>query len=134
MLPAIPLLLKASVLIQNWKIVLIALMASVIFYQNVMETRVFFGANTLPYLERELAKANDNLLQCKDGNDKLSAAIGLQNNKFEQLNKQLINNQATFDKRFKEIANRQPAVAPITPVITQCEDVIDHIKTIKFDW
>ena len=71
-------------LIKNYKIVIFVLMAAVIGYQNFFETRVFFGSETIPSLKIRLAAAENAVLICKDGNDKLSAAIDERNAEVEK--------------------------------------------------
>ena len=64
-----------SVVLNYWRECIIALLLAVVIYQNNFETRLFFGAQTIPALEADLAIIKDNLNICKDGNAKLSAAI-----------------------------------------------------------
>jgi len=141
MLPMIPMVLKflsikkyIPLLIKHWKMVLIVVLSTVILYQNTFETRLFFGSNTIPYLEAELLKANTNLQTCKAGNDKLSLAIDKQNEEFSALNDELKKKQREFDQKFADILNRKPVIAPQTPAINTCNELVDYIKTMNIDW
>jgi len=71
-------------LVENWKIILFGGMAAIIGYQNFVETRFLFGAETIPSLEKRLANAIDAVDICKAGNDTLSAAIDERNAEVEK--------------------------------------------------
>lgn len=62
-----------------WREIIIVLLASVVWYQNNFETRIFFGAETIPALEKELVVAKNDLKICAGANDTLSDAIEANN-------------------------------------------------------
>lgn len=82
----------------NWKEILIILLLGAIWYQNTFEKRFVFFIDTIPYLEKQLAESKkdlkqsqNDLLTCKNGNDKLAASI-------EERNKEILNWKAASDK------------------------------------
>jgi len=65
--------------LEYWREIIIALLLAVIWYQNSFETRLFFGAETIPALEKELVVAKNDLKKCATANGTLSDAIEASN-------------------------------------------------------
>jgi len=124
-------------IITHWKTIAIGGMMAIIVYQNVFETRIFFGAETIPSLTKRLAAAEDAIDICKKGNDTLAASIVERNNEVDKwriisknlekniksLENILRDNRADTNKTVSEIlANKTPAT---------CEASIDYLRNIR---
>ncbi len=127
------------VIIQNWKAILIAGLLAIIGYQNIMETRIFFGANTLPYLEKRLIEMENAVDICVKGNVILGAAIderngeiaewerisGERQTEIDKLQGRLDNIRKQTDKKAKDILNE--------PTPKTCEASIEYLRDGRKD-
>jgi hypothetical protein len=90
--------------VKYWRECLIAVLLSVVLYQNRFETRFFFGAQTIPALEADLAIVKNNLDICVEGNKTLSDAIDANNDRIRQY-------EVLTEKLEREIADLQGDLA-----------------------
>ena len=123
--------------VNNWRECLIAVLLAIVIYQNRMETRFFFGAQTIPALEADLAVVKANLDTCIAGNEALSTAIDENNAKileYERLTQDL---QASIDVLEGELdaarAETDAAVDDILndPTPESCEDAIKYLRDAR---
>lgn len=133
-----PLLLKLSAikpLIQKyWKEMIVVGMALMLWYQNFSETRFLLWIETIPSLEARLETREAAFKQCKEGNDKLSAAIDERNRQIEawrditeqhekdikELEKQLAEERERANARVKDILD--------DPTPQTCEEAIQYLR------
>ena len=72
-----------GVIINNWKEMLIAALFAIIFYQNTFETRAFFWADTIPYLQSVVEEQAAKLENIIDANAVLTEAINDSNSQIQ---------------------------------------------------
>ena len=120
--------------VQNWRECLIAVLLAIVLYQNRFETRFFFGAQTIPALEADLAVVKANLDTCIDGNDALSAAIDENNEKIEEykaLTKVLEESIADLQSDLVKARDEtEAAVSEILkdPTPQSCEKAMEYLR------
>jgi len=120
--------------LQYWRECMVVGMAALIWYQNFNETRWFFGAETIPSLEKRLAGATDAVRICEAGNKTLSATIDKRNEEVKRW-------KEISDGLEKDIENLQVTISGMrtktkTEVITilkdptpqTCEKSIDYLR------
>jgi len=126
-------------LMKYWKQILVGAMATVIIYQNVFETRFFFGFETIPSLERRLSESQDSLDKAIAGNRALSAAIDDNNDRiaeYEKLANELQGKIATLnskleDEREKVAKEVEEILKDTTP--KSCEESMQYLRDAKED-
>ena len=120
--------------IEYWRECIIAVLLAVVLYQNKFETRFFFGAQTIPALEADLAVVKANLNTCVDGNKALSDAIDENNDKIEEykaLTEELEGSIAILKSDLEEARNKTAEeVEDILkdPTPQSCEKAIEYLR------
>lgn len=117
-----------------WKIFLIGVLAAIIWYQNVPETRWLFGAETIPALEADLVVVKKNLQTAIDGNKELSDAIDEYNARVEAYKQLEIKMRKDIDKLQGELdiarttTNTEVDIILNDPTPQSCEKAIDYLR------
>jgi predicted transcriptional regulator len=122
-----------------WKQLIVAGMAAVIVYQNVFETRFFFGAETIPSLEQRLDSAKNELDKAIEANRNLSAAIDDNNKRieeYEKLSEDLKGKVAELTSDLneeREKTNKQVEDILKDKTPKSCEESIQYLRDAKDD-
>lgn len=120
--------------IEYWRECIIAVLLAVVLYQNKFETRFFFGAQTIPALEADLAVVKANLDTCVAGNKTLSDAIEENNQKIEEykaLTKELEGSIAKLEQDLEDARKVNEAeVNDILkgPTPESCEKAMQYLR------
>lgn len=129
-------------LANNWQAMVGVLLVAIIFYQNTFEHRVFFWADTIPYLRNLTKEQLDALKDAEAANQLLRDGIEMRNDQIDEWREVSIEQekekaklQQTIDKQkeFTRLAVRNIIAQP-TP--QTCEASInflrDHIPDLQY--
>jgi hypothetical protein len=120
--------------LQYWREIIIVLLLSVVWYQNSFETRLFFGAETIPALEKELVVAKNDLKKCADANGTLSDAIEANNVRIREYEVLTGKMQTSIDVLKGELdiarakTNADVDIILNDPTPQTCEKAIDYLR------
>lgn len=136
---AIPII---SALAKNWQSSIIVLLAAVIVYQNTFEHRLFFWADTIPYL-RDLADEQTGVIrEAEAANRGLRDAIDMRNDQIQEwrsITIELERNVGVLEDDIltqQEITRNQVREILLQPTPQSCEASInflrDHIPDLQY--
>jgi hypothetical protein len=132
-----------SKLLDHWQTIVIAVLLSIVFYQNTFDTRVFFWADTIPYLRNLTEEQRDQIDFVANANEMLSNVIERNNERVEEF--RVLSVEADQKRIAAEAENevlRNRTMTQVTKILQaptpqSCEAAIDFLRnsipTLQYD-
>lgn len=133
-----------ATILKHWQAGVIALLLAIVFYQNTFDHRVFFWADTIPYLKTLVDEQQEQIELVANANEMLSNAIERNNERVEEfrtLSAELEQNNLALQTENEALRGR--TMTQVTRILqsstpASCEAAIDFLRnsipTLQYDF